>query len=67
MTELRAIDQSVTLTASGTIQPENMYWDCFSYTVPTDMDEVTFELGYAGRTSTRTWAIVDAPAGPTAP
>ena len=38
----RAIDQEVSLSVEGVVQPENMYWDCFTYQVPLDRDEVTF-------------------------
>ena len=55
--ELRAIDQDVTLEAEGEIQPENMYWDCFTYVVPEDVDEMTFTIVAAGQVHTRTLEV----------
>lgn len=60
--QMRAIDQSLEFHAEGDVQPELMYWDCFTYTVPSDQSEVTFEIVAAGRTFTRTLSIVEAPA-----
>lgn len=57
--ELRAVDQDLSLTATTPIQPENMYWDCFSYEPPPGYDTVTFTAQSAGRTISRTFRIED--------
>jgi hypothetical protein len=59
--EIRAIDQSLEFHAEGNVQPELMYWDCFSYEVPTDRTSVRFEIVAGGRVFERTMEIVPAP------
>lgn len=57
--EIRAIDDGLEFYATGNVQPELMYWDCFRYQVPEDMDEVTFEIRTAGQLFRRTWSVRD--------
>lgn len=45
----RIIDESLKLRVVGEdVQPENMYWDCFSYAPPIGAEEVTFEASVGG-------------------
>lgn len=60
--EIRAIDQSLEFHAEGDVQPELMYWDCFSYTVPTGVSEMRFEIVAGGQRFERTMRVEARPA-----
>lgn len=50
----------VSLTAVGyPTQPENMYWDCFSFTPEPGTDSVTFEARSGGRVVQKTFRVVE--------
>jgi hypothetical protein len=58
-TEIRAFDESVTVTASvGTVGEEPRFWDCILYETPDDgTAEVVFEVQVAGRTFSRSLPV----------
>lgn len=60
--EIRAIDQSLEFHAEGTVQPELMYWDCFTYEVPSDRTEMRFEIVTGGQRFERVMRIEPRPA-----
>ncbi|MCB9532492.1 MAG: hypothetical protein H6700_12065 [Myxococcales bacterium] len=56
----RIVDQALSLTAVGyPTQPENMYWDCFSFTPEPGTDSVTFEARSGGQVVQKTFRVVE--------